>query len=161
MIPEERSLPGWVHRLHAHFKFGFNFIINWLRFSSSHHDQDGRLGLGLACDFYYLSHLRALSTSSLLHSHLSLYLYKLLSSRCAAGEVRHLGRWGVTPEVRLKQFEESTIYDNCVGYSNLHPCKVEIFDDFQFWCTKCFVVLPSDKICKTRMIYLDTCEKNI
>ena len=81
MTPEERSLPGWVHRLHAHFKFGFNFIINLLRFSSSQHDQDGRLGLGLACYSHYLSHLRALSTCSLLHSPLSLYLYKLQIDR--------------------------------------------------------------------------------
>ena len=80
-IPEERSLPGWVHRPHDDFKFGPNFITSLLKFSSSRHDQDGQLGLGLARDSYYLSLLHSLSTCSLLYSYLSLFPYELQLDR--------------------------------------------------------------------------------
>ena len=60
---------------------GPNFITSLLKFSSSRHDQDGRLGLGLARDSYYLSLLHSLSTCSLLYCYLSLFPYKLQLDR--------------------------------------------------------------------------------
>lgn len=68
--------------------------------------------------------------------------------------VRHLGRWGVDAETRMRQIETGGFYyDHCCGYTACAPsCHVSTLRQASYWCDQCFALVPVQDIDHGRMV---------